>query len=59
MCGDPTSEAKMVSIEIEIDDSLLFEIMKRAHEADLTLNRYLQAVIEDYLDELERRGAKK
>lgn len=58
MCGDPVSDVKMVPIEIEIDDSLLFEIMKRAHEADVTLNIYIQSVIEDYLDELERGAPK-
>lgn len=56
MCGDPVSDVKMVSIEIDVEDSFLFELMKRAHEADITLNRYIQALIEDYLDELERES---
>jgi hypothetical protein len=44
---------KMTTIDLEIEDSLLFELMKRAHEADLTFNRYIQGVIDSYLDEME------
>jgi hypothetical protein len=47
----------MDKIEIEVDDSILFELMKRAHEADVTLNRYIEALLADYLDELERGEA--
>jgi len=54
MCDGSDHETPMSSIEIDIDDRLLFELMKRAHEADITLNRYIQTLIEDYLDELER-----
>lgn len=51
MCGD--EETKMAKIDLEIEDSLLFELMKKAHESDVTLNRYIQILIEDYLEELE------
>jgi Arc/MetJ family transcription regulator len=47
----------MARIEIEIDDALLFELMKRAHEADVTLNKYIEVLLTDYLDELERQEA--
>jgi hypothetical protein len=50
-------EVEMARIEIEIEDSLLFEIMKRAHEADVTLNKYIEVLLTDYLDELERQNA--
>ncbi len=53
MCNDPSSDQNMVAIEIDIEDSLLFRLMKEAHEADITLNRYIQSLIEDYLDRLE------
>jgi len=51
------AEEKMESIEIEIEDGLLFELMKRAHESDVTLNKYIEALLSDYLDELERQEA--
>lgn len=51
MCGK--GETKMAEIEIEIKDSVLFELMKQAHKADLTLNKYLEQLIEYYLDTLE------
>lgn len=44
---------KMATIEIDIKDSLLFDLMKQAHEADLTLNKYIEQLIEHYLDSLE------
>ena len=47
----------MVSLDVEIQDDLLFELMKRAHEANVTLNSYIQVLIEDYLDELEGKGS--
>ena len=43
----------MTEIEIEIEDSLLFKLMKRAHEADLTLNKYIESLIVGFLDRLE------
>lgn len=57
MINESTPETKMVPLDIEIQDDLLFELMKRAHEADVTLNRYFQVLIEDYLDELEGKGS--
>lgn len=43
----------MTEIELEIKDSVLFELMKQAHEADLTLNKYMEQLISHYLDTLE------
>jgi hypothetical protein len=55
MCAEENVE--MASIEIEIEDSLLFDLMKRAHEADVTLNKYIEVLLTDYLDEMERQSA--
>ena len=57
MINESTPETKMVSLDVEIQDDLLFELMKRAHEANVTLNSYIQVLIEDYLDELEGKGS--
>lgn len=47
----------MASIEIEVEKELLFKIMILAHEANVTLNRYIEVLLTDYLDELERQNA--
>lgn len=46
-------EQKTVEIELEIEDGLLFELMKMAHEADLTFNEYVRRILEDRLGEIE------
>jgi hypothetical protein len=48
---------KMESIEIEVDKELLHKIMILAHEANVTLNKYIEVLLTDYLDELEREEA--
>lgn len=47
------TEVKMATIELDIKDSVLFELMKEAHKADLTLNMYIEQLISYYLDTLE------
>lgn len=42
----------MAEIELEIKDFVLFELMKQAHEADLTLNKYVEQLISYHLDTL-------
>lgn len=46
---------EMETIEFEIDNDLLFRVMMLAHEADMTLNKYIEGLLTDYLDELERK----
>ena len=48
---------KMTSIEIEVEKELLFQIMLLAHKANVTLNRYIEVLLTDYLDEAERQDA--
>jgi hypothetical protein len=52
MCGE--DETNMSAIDIEIEDSLLFDLMKRAHEADLTFNKYIERLLLDHFNETER-----
>lgn len=54
--NDAESE-KMESIEIEVEKELLHRIMILAHEANVTLNKYIEVLLTDYLDELEREEA--
>jgi len=53
MCAE---NEKMTEIDLEIEDSLLFDLMKRAHEADMTLNRYIEKLLGEFLDGLDRHG---
>lgn len=53
MCGK--GDPKMAEIKFEIKDSVLFELMKQAHEADLTFNKYIEQLISQYLDTLESK----
>ena len=47
---------EMETIEVEIDNELLFRVMMLAHESDVTLNKYIEKLLTDYLDELERKS---
>jgi hypothetical protein len=51
-----------VQIPVELEDDLLFELMKIAHERDITLNQFVEEVLtvqlEKYAKELEEIGAK-
>lgn len=54
MCGEGNS--KMTEIELELEDSVLFELMKQAHEADITLNKHIERILSEYLDILESKS---
>jgi hypothetical protein len=34
-----------VSVPVELDDSELFELMRRAHERDITLNQLVEEIL--------------
>jgi len=39
-----------VSIPLELEDDLLFELMKQAHERDITLNQMVEQVLREVID---------
>jgi len=39
-----------VTIEIDLDQDLLYELMLRAHEHDITLNQMIEQILREYLD---------
>ena len=39
-----------VSIPLELEDDLLFELMKQAHERDITLNQMVEQVLREVLE---------
>ena len=44
--------SKRETIEIEIEEELLYQLMLRAHEQDITLNQLIENILREYLDQL-------
>jgi len=44
--------SKRENIEIEIEEELLYQLMLRAHEQDITLNQLIENILREYLDQL-------
>jgi len=39
-----------VTIEIDLDEDLLYQLMLQAHEHDITLNQMIEKILREYLD---------
>jgi predicted HicB family RNase H-like nuclease len=39
-----------VTIEIDLDEDLLYQLMLKAHEHDITLNQMIEKILREYLD---------
>ena len=39
-----------VSVPLDLEDGLLFELMKRAHERDITLNQMVEEIVREVID---------
>ena len=39
-----------VNIEIDLDEDLLYQLMLKAHEYDITLNQMIEKILREYLD---------
>jgi len=39
-----------VTIEIDLDQDLLYQLMLQAHEHDITLNQMIERILREYLD---------
>jgi len=39
-----------VTIEIDLDQDLLYQLMLKAHEHDITLNQMIEKILREYLD---------
>ena len=39
-----------VTIEIDLDEDLLYQLMLTAHEHDITLNQMIEKILREYLD---------
>ena len=40
-----------VTIEIDLDEDLLYQLMLKAHEHDITLNQMIERILRQYLDQ--------
>ena len=40
-----------VTIEIDLDEDLLYQLMLRAHEHDITLNQMIERILREYLEQ--------
>ena len=39
-----------VTIEIDLDEDLLYQLMLKAHEHDITLNQMIEKILREYMD---------
>jgi len=39
-----------VSVPLDIEDDLVFEMMKQAHNRDITLNQYVELILKQVID---------
>ena len=40
-----------VSVPLELEDDLMFELMKKAHERDITLNQMVEEILREVIDQ--------
>ena len=39
-----------VTIEIDLDEDLLYQLMLQAHEHDITLNQMIEKILREFID---------
>jgi predicted HicB family RNase H-like nuclease len=44
------TEDNRVTIELDLDQDLLYQLMLKAHEYDITLNQMIEKILREYLD---------
>jgi hypothetical protein len=44
------TEDNRVTIEIDLDEDLLYQLMLKAHEHDITLNQMIEKILREYMD---------
>jgi predicted HicB family RNase H-like nuclease len=43
-----------VTIKIDLEEDVLYQLMLRAHEQDITLNQMVERILREYIDEYEK-----
>ena len=44
------TEHNRVTIEIDLDEDLLYQLMLKAHEHDITLNQMIERILREFID---------
>lgn len=44
------TEHNRVTIEIDLEEDLLYQLMLRAHEHDITLNQLIEKILREFID---------
>ena len=44
------TEDNRVTIELDLDQDLLYQLMLKAHEHDITLNQMIEKILREYLN---------
>ena len=44
------TEHNRVTIEIDLDEDLLYQLMLQAHEHDITLNQMIEKILREFID---------
>jgi len=44
---------KRTSVDIDLDDEVLFQLMLLAHKRDITLNQLVESILREYIDSEE------
>jgi predicted HicB family RNase H-like nuclease len=43
-----------VTIKIDLEEDVLYQLMLRAHEQDITLNQMIERILREFIDEHEK-----
>ena len=46
-----------VTIELDLEEDLLYQLMLKAHEHDITLNQLIEKILREYLDAQDHTSA--
>ena len=44
------TEHNRVTIDIDLDEDLLYQLMLQAHEHDITLNQMIEKILREFID---------
>ncbi len=50
----PESEDRRATVEVDLEDHEWYELMKIAHERDITLNQLVEQILRDFIQEHHR-----
>ena len=51
------TEDNRVTIEIDLEEDLLYQLMLKAHEHDITLNQMIEKILREFIDAQDHTSA--